>query len=143
MNNQKHHTCDVLIIGAGVSGYCAAVQAARLGCRTILIEKDAVLGGILLRGVSMFVPLQWIARMWAAGGAASRAATRIAREHGLLFRLRLALVAVAVVLCGAVLIPWKEVGCPRILMILSFTLVLASEVMGRLLFYEARVRHGV
>lgn len=37
--------CDVLVIGSGVSGYCAAIQAARLGCRTILMEKDEVLGG--------------------------------------------------------------------------------------------------
>lgn len=37
--------CDVLVIGAGVSGYCAAIQAGRLGCRTVLVEKDEVLGG--------------------------------------------------------------------------------------------------
>lgn len=42
---ERHHTCDILVIGAGVSGYCAAIQAGRMGCRTILIEKDAVLGG--------------------------------------------------------------------------------------------------
>ncbi|TFG69586.1 MAG: FAD-dependent oxidoreductase, partial [Anaerolineales bacterium] len=41
----RRYTCDVLVIGAGVSGYCAAIQAGRLGCRTILIEKDTVLGG--------------------------------------------------------------------------------------------------
>ena len=39
------HECDVLVIGSGVSGYCAAIQAGRLGCRTILLEKDEVLGG--------------------------------------------------------------------------------------------------
>lgn len=38
-------TCDVLVIGAGVSGYCAAIQAGRAGCDTILLEKEAVLGG--------------------------------------------------------------------------------------------------
>jgi len=37
--------CDVLVVGSGVSGYCAAVQAGREGCDTILIEKDEVLGG--------------------------------------------------------------------------------------------------
>jgi hypothetical protein len=37
--------CDVLVIGAGVSGYCAAIQAGRLGARTVLVEKDEVLGG--------------------------------------------------------------------------------------------------
>ena len=37
--------CDVLVIGAGVSGYCAAIQAGREGADVILVEKDAVLGG--------------------------------------------------------------------------------------------------
>jgi len=36
---------DVLVIGAGVSGYCAAIQAARAGCHVVLVEKDSVLGG--------------------------------------------------------------------------------------------------
>jgi len=39
------YDCDVLVIGSGVSGYCAAIQAGRSGCETILIEKDEVLGG--------------------------------------------------------------------------------------------------
>ena len=36
---------DLLVIGAGVSGYCAAIQAARAGCDVVLLEKDEVLGG--------------------------------------------------------------------------------------------------
>jgi FAD-dependent oxidoreductase family protein len=39
------YDCDVLVIGGGVSGYCAATQAARDGCKVILLEKDTVLGG--------------------------------------------------------------------------------------------------
>lgn len=39
------HECDVLVIGSGVSGYCAAIQAGREGPRTVLVEKDEVLGG--------------------------------------------------------------------------------------------------
>ena len=42
---EQIYTCQVLVIGSGVSGYCAAIQAAREGCDTILLEKDAVLGG--------------------------------------------------------------------------------------------------
>jgi ribulose 1,5-bisphosphate synthetase/thiazole synthase len=42
---QHTYTCDVLVIGSGVSGYCAAIQAARCGCEVILLEKDEVLGG--------------------------------------------------------------------------------------------------
>lgn len=39
------YTCDVLVIGSGVSGYCAAIQAGQRGCDVILLEKDEVLGG--------------------------------------------------------------------------------------------------
>jgi hypothetical protein len=42
---RQTYTCDVLVIGSGVSGYCAAIQAARCGCEVILLEKDEVLGG--------------------------------------------------------------------------------------------------
>ena len=45
VKTMHHYTCQALVIGAGVSGYCAAIQAGRLGCDTILVEKDAVLGG--------------------------------------------------------------------------------------------------
>jgi hypothetical protein len=36
---------EVLVIGSGVAGICAAIQAARLGCDVTLVEKDDVLGG--------------------------------------------------------------------------------------------------
>ena len=32
-------TCDVLVIGGGIAGCCAAIQAARLGVSTILLEN--------------------------------------------------------------------------------------------------------
>jgi len=38
-------SCDVLVIGAGVSGIAAAVAAARSGMKTILAEKDGFIGG--------------------------------------------------------------------------------------------------
>lgn len=37
--------CDILVIGSGMAGICAAIQAGRCGCDTILIEKDSALGG--------------------------------------------------------------------------------------------------
>lgn len=36
---------DIVVIGGGPSGVPAAVQAARLGARTLLVEKNAGLGG--------------------------------------------------------------------------------------------------
>jgi len=39
--------CDVAIIGAGPGGYVAALRAAQLGAKVVLIEKDRV-GGVCL-----------------------------------------------------------------------------------------------
>ena len=38
---------DVLVIGGGVGGTAAAIQSARLGVKTILIEPTLMLGGML------------------------------------------------------------------------------------------------
>ena len=36
---------DVVVIGGGLSGLCAAVAAARHGCKVALVEARPVLGG--------------------------------------------------------------------------------------------------
>jgi hypothetical protein len=38
-------TYDVIVVGGGPAGVPAAIQAARLGARTLLVEKNAMLGG--------------------------------------------------------------------------------------------------
>ena len=43
-------TFDVIVIGGGVAGVCAAVQAARAGAKTRLVERSAQLGGTLTNG---------------------------------------------------------------------------------------------
>lgn len=41
---------DVLVIGGGPAGICAAVSAARCGAATLLVERFGVLGGMLTAG---------------------------------------------------------------------------------------------
>ncbi|PTY01995.1 FAD-dependent oxidoreductase [Verrucomicrobia bacterium LW23] len=49
----KHLTYDVIVVGGGSAGICAAVQAARAGAHTLLLEKSGILGGTtVLAGVN-------------------------------------------------------------------------------------------
>lgn len=43
-------TCDVAIVGGGTAGVAAAVQSARAGARTILIEQGPQVGGTMTSG---------------------------------------------------------------------------------------------
>ena len=47
--NHTHSTilCEVLVIGGSASGVCAAIQSARMGANTVLIEPSPWLGGML------------------------------------------------------------------------------------------------
>lgn len=101
------------------------------------------LGAIVLLSMDLLVILIWIAGMSAAPGAASRAAARITQERGPIFRARLALTVAAVLVSGAALTPWGEGVRASAAIALAFGLVTITEVLGRVLFYEARVRHGV
>ncbi len=42
--------CDLLVVGAGTAGVAAAVASARSGGRTVLLEREAMLGGIMTDG---------------------------------------------------------------------------------------------
>lgn len=53
---------DVIVAGAGSAGFVAAVQAARLGAKTLLVEKNGMPGGILTVGGN-----NEIAQFWAHG----------------------------------------------------------------------------
>lgn len=49
---------DVAVIGGGVAGAAAALQAARCGKRTVLVEKTVLLGGLATSGlVYWYLPL--------------------------------------------------------------------------------------
>ena len=43
-------TFDVLVLGGGPAGITASIQAARLGARTMLVEKQSILGGTTTTG---------------------------------------------------------------------------------------------
>lgn len=45
INTVKTFTTDVLVIGGGSSGSFAAISAARIGAKTLLLEKNGMLGG--------------------------------------------------------------------------------------------------
>ena len=40
------HVADIVVIGGGSAGICAAIAAARLGSRVILVERSDQLGGM-------------------------------------------------------------------------------------------------
>ena len=44
-------SCDVLVCGGGFGGISAALAAARLGKRVILLEQQYVLGGLGTAGL--------------------------------------------------------------------------------------------
>ena len=54
----KEAEYDVIVCGAGVAGVAAAVAAARQGARTVLIEKQCLLGGLATSGlIYIYLPL--------------------------------------------------------------------------------------
>ena len=49
---------DVAVVGCGVAGVAAAVAAARLGAKTVMIEKTCTPGGLATAGlINIFLPL--------------------------------------------------------------------------------------
>lgn len=50
--------CDVLVCGGGIAGIAAALAAARRGAKTILLEREYLLGGLATLGlVTIYLPL--------------------------------------------------------------------------------------
>ena len=43
--NETFPNTNIVIVGAGASGVSAAVQAAQLGAKVVLLEKQDVVGG--------------------------------------------------------------------------------------------------
>ncbi|MCP4210920.1 MAG: dimethyl sulfoxide reductase anchor subunit [Halieaceae bacterium] len=99
-------------------------------------------GAVVLWGVQLTLVQLWIVRLTGEQGAAARAAARLTQEHASIFRLRLAL-AIASLAAAIVLLPWGAGAMAKVATVAAFVLALVSAVLGRVLFYEARVRYGV
>ena len=41
----KHISCDICVVGAGISGVAAALEAARLGRTVVIVDAAPALGG--------------------------------------------------------------------------------------------------
>lgn len=55
---QKREDFDVVVVGGGIAGICAAVSAARMGVSVLLLEKSINLGGLATSGlISWYEPL--------------------------------------------------------------------------------------
>jgi hypothetical protein len=77
--------CDVLVVGAGASGFAAAVSASRAGVRVVLAEKNHFPGGVATSGlmcsmsnyfltrdgtqVTTGLPIEFVDRLVWEGGA--------------------------------------------------------------------------
>ena len=49
MNLKKEY--DVIVAGAGVAGVAAALECARSGLKTVLVEKSILTGGLATSGL--------------------------------------------------------------------------------------------
>ena len=47
---ETHHTCDVLVVGAGPAGLAAAYRAAQNGARVTVVDDNPAAGGQIWRG---------------------------------------------------------------------------------------------
>lgn len=48
-------TCDVLVVGGGVTGMTAAISASRSGADVLLIEKENSIGGVAISGLNSYI----------------------------------------------------------------------------------------
>ncbi len=53
----KRITRDIVVIGSGPAGLCAAIEAARAGARVLLLDENAKIGGQLFKQIHKFFGL--------------------------------------------------------------------------------------
>jgi len=126
------------LLGALAAGVLLASPSQALAGWMGAVLQGIALWAIALLGIELVIVPLWLAQL-TGSEAAVHSAVRITHKHGTLFKLRLALAVAGLVAAGAALFGFL----PGPGMFVAFGLVLASEALGRLLFYAARVRHGV
>jgi hypothetical protein len=73
---------DLIVIGGGTAGAVAAIQAARAGARTLLVEKTGMLGGTITSGGVTFPGLFHAWGRQVIGGIGWELVTRTLKETG-------------------------------------------------------------
>lgn len=51
----KEIICDVLVVGAGISGLAAAVASSEKGAKTLLLEQNSYIGGTVITGMHRYL----------------------------------------------------------------------------------------
>ena len=74
---------DILVAGAGTAGVVAAIQAARAGCKTILVEKNGMPGGTMTAGGIAFPGLFYAWKKQIIAGIGWELVSEAAAESGL------------------------------------------------------------
>jgi FAD-dependent oxidoreductase family protein len=75
---------DVLVVGGGISGITAALAAARAGAKTLLVERNSALGGLVTASLVTAVSHQYLTKdgLQVLRGLASELVERIAQAGG-------------------------------------------------------------
>jgi anaerobic dimethyl sulfoxide reductase subunit C (anchor subunit) len=131
-----------LLGGLGAGAMLAFNPGIPLELRRTALQS-ITLGAVLLLSLELAIVSLRAVRLAAVRGSALPAAAGVTRQQGLIFKLRLALVLLAMAVAGIGLSPWLEVAGIGVTTVAALGLVLASEVLSRLLFYEVRLRHGL
>ena len=69
---------DVIVYGATATGLAAAIQSARMGHRTVVVEASDHVGGMTTGGLSS----SDVGKAWSIGGLASEFYSRVGRAYG-------------------------------------------------------------
>jgi anaerobic dimethyl sulfoxide reductase subunit C (anchor subunit) len=126
--------CALLLIGPG---------QAQTAWGLLAVQRVA-LWAVLLLGAGLALFALWLAQMHGSQAAAA-SFLHIQRRHPILLRLRLVFAVAGLLAASAILLGPGQANLLQqgAAAILAFGLALLAEACGRLLFYAARVRHGV